>query len=195
MWNTVNQICLQYRSYSVYQGNRSVADKVRSGFHGNHFVFLMVSSHIHFHCCILHVILVVLTGYINTLRQNGRRFADDVFKCIFLNENIWISIKITLKFVPKGPVNNIPALVQIMAWRRTGDKPLYETMMASLLTHICVTRPQWVKIVPILHDDIIKWKHFWHYWPFQRGIQRWQVNSPHKGQWYGALMFSLIPAE
>ena len=40
--------------------------------------------------------------------------------------------------------NNIPALVQIMAWRRPGDKPLSERMIVSLLTHICVTRPQWV---------------------------------------------------
>ena len=54
---------------------------------------------------------------------------DDVFKCNFLNENVWIPIKISLKFVPKGPINNIPALVQIMAWRRTGDKPLSEPMM------------------------------------------------------------------
>ena len=42
-------------------------------------------------------------------------------------------------------MNNIPALVQIMAWRRPGDKPLSEPMMVSLPTHICVTRPQWVK--------------------------------------------------
>ena len=83
---------------------------------------------------------------INTLRlrQNGRHFADDVFKCIFLNENVWISIKFSLKFVPKGPIYNNPALVQIMAWRLSGDKPLSEPMMVSLLTHICVTRPQWV---------------------------------------------------
>ena len=77
---------------------------------------------------------------INTLRprQNGRRFADDVFKGIFLNENVWISINISLKFVPKGPINNIPALVQIMAWRRPGDKPLSEPVMVRLLTHIWV---------------------------------------------------------
>ena len=83
----------------------------------------------------------------NTLRprQNGRHFADDIFKCIFLNENIWIPIKISLKFVPKGSINNIPALVQIMAWRRLGDKPLSEPMMVRLPTHICVTRPQWVR--------------------------------------------------
>ena len=85
---------------------------------------------------------------INTLRprQNGRHFADDPFKRIFLNETLRISIKISLNFVPKGPINNIPALVQIMAWCRPGDKPLSEPMMVSLLTHICVTRPQWVKI-------------------------------------------------
>ena len=80
-------------------------------------------------------------------RQNGRRLAHDVFKCIFLSENVWILIKISLKFVPRGPINNIPSLVQVMAWRRLGDKPLSETMMVELLTHICVTRPrpQWVK--------------------------------------------------
>ena len=77
-------------------------------------------------------------------RQNGRHFPDDSFKLILLNENVWISIEVSLKFVPKGPINNIPALVQIMAWRRPGDKPLSEPMMVSSLTHICVTRPQWV---------------------------------------------------
>ena len=82
----------------------------------------------------------------NTLRprQNGRHFADDIFKCSFLNENVWKPIKISLKFVPKDPINNIPVLVQIMAWRRPGDKPLSESMMVSILKHICVTRPQWV---------------------------------------------------
>ena len=44
------------------------------------------------------------------------------------------------------------------------------------------------------HDDVIKWKHFPRYWSFVRGIRRWPVNSPHKGQWRGALMFSLICA-
>ena len=57
---------------------------------------------------------------------------------VFLSENI----RISMKFVPTGPVNDIPALVQIVAWRRSGDKPLSEPMMVSLLTHICVARPQ-----------------------------------------------------
>ena len=90
---------------------------------------------------------IVLISVVNTLRprQNGRHFANDIFKCIFLNQNALISLKISLKFVPKVRINNIPTLVQIMAWRRPGDKPLPEPMMVSLLTHICVTRPQWVK--------------------------------------------------
>ena len=83
----------------------------------------------------------------NTLRprQDGRHFADDIFKYIFLNENVWFPIKISLKFLPKRLFKNIPALVQIMAWRRSGDKPLSVPGMVSLPTHICVIRPQWDK--------------------------------------------------
>ena len=85
---------------------------------------------------------------INTLRprQNGRHFPDDIFKWIFLNEDVRISINISLKFVPRGPINNIPTLVQVMAWRQPGNKPLSEPMMVRLPTHICVTRPQWVNV-------------------------------------------------
>ena len=88
------------------------------------------------------------TFLLNTLRprQNGCHFADDTFNRIFVNENVRISIKFLLKLVPKGPINNNPAFVQIMAWRRSGDKPLSEPMMISLLTHLCVTQPQWVKL-------------------------------------------------
>ena len=74
--------------------------------------------------------------------KNGRLFADDTFERIFLNENIRISIKMSLKFVPRGQISNILALVLIMAWRRQGDKPLSEPMMVRSLTHICVIRPQ-----------------------------------------------------
>ena len=97
--------------------------------------------------------------WISTLRQrqNGRHFADNIFKCIFVNEDVRISIKISLKFVPKVPINNIPALVQIMAWRRAGDKPLSEPMLVSLPTHICVTRPQWVKFISASWDIALRW--------------------------------------
>ena len=106
--------------------------------------------------------------YINTLRprQNGCHFVD-MFKCIFLNENVWIPIKISLKFVPKGSINNNPALFQIMAWRRPSNKPLSEPMMVSSLMHICVTRPQWVNMQHFLmmtssngnifHVTVLKW--------------------------------------
>ena len=83
---------------------------------------------------------------INTLipGQNGCHFADDIFKCIFLNGNIRISLKISLKVVCKIRINNIPELFQIMAWRRPGDKPLSEPIMVSLLTHMCITQTQCV---------------------------------------------------
>ena len=103
--------------------------------------------------------LLVYFFLFNTLRprQNGRRFADDIFKCILLNENLWIPLMISLKFVPQVRINNFSALVQIMAWRRPGDKPLSESMLVSLPTHICVTRPQWVNVVSIVlaFSDII----------------------------------------
>ena len=93
--------------------------------------------------------LVSLHKIINRLRprQNGRHFAVDVFKYISLNENVWILLKISLKCVPKGPINNIPSLFQVMVWRRPGDKQLSEPMMVSLLTHIFVAWPQWVNQV------------------------------------------------
>ena len=72
----------------------------------------------------------------NIVARQNRRFADDIFKCILLNENLLISIRISLKFIPNGTVNIIPALVQIMAWRWLGGKPLSEPMMISLPTHI-----------------------------------------------------------
>ena len=62
-------------------------------------------------------------------RQNGRHFADDLFRCIFVNEKFCILIKISLKFVPKRPIDNNSALVWIMACRPIGNKPLSEPML------------------------------------------------------------------
>ena len=69
--------------------------------------------------------------WVNILRptRNDCNFANDLFKYIFLNENVWISINISLKFLSKGPIDNIPALVQIMAWCWPGDKPLSKPKM------------------------------------------------------------------
>ena len=69
--------------------------------------------------------------------KNGRNFPGDFFKRIFL-------IEISLEFVPRYPINNIPSLFQTMARRRPGAQPLSEPMMVILLTHVCITWPQWV---------------------------------------------------
>ena len=95
---------------------------------------------------------------VNTLRprQNGRLFADDIFKYISVNENVWISIEMSLKFVPKGAISNIPALVQKMAWRR---QTIIWTQMTISLTDICATRPQWVNcsyLRPLSHRVLKK---------------------------------------
>ena len=99
---------------------------------------------------------------INTLkpRWNGLHFADNIFKRIFFNENVWISIKISLKFVPGDQINNILALVQIMAWRRPGDKPLSEPVMISLPTYICFTGPQWVKLL-VMEENLSALSSIW----------------------------------
>ena len=55
--------------------------------------------------------------------------SDDIFECIFLNENYWISIQISLKVLPRNPIDNKPALVPVMVWRQIGDKPLPEPML------------------------------------------------------------------
>ena len=52
---------------------------------------------------------------------------DDIFKCIFLNENVWISIKVSFEFVPKVPINNIPALVQIIGLTPTRRQAIIGT--------------------------------------------------------------------
>ena len=58
-------------------------------------------------------------------------FANNIFKCIFKSKKFCISSQISLKFVPKGPIDNRSALVQVMACRLTGDKPLPEPMLTQ----------------------------------------------------------------
>ena len=83
------------------------------------------------HFCTKPLYWMFSVKFLKTLRprQHGRHFADDIFKRIFLNENVWILIEFSPKFVPEGPIDNIPSVVQIMAWRRPGDKPLSEPMV------------------------------------------------------------------
>ena len=63
--------------------------------------------------------------------QNGRHCTDDTFEHIFMNEKFFISIQISLKFVPKGPIDNKAVLFQVIAWRREGDKPLPKSMLTQ----------------------------------------------------------------
>ena len=57
-------------------------------------------------------------------------FADNISKCIFLNEKNCTFVPISIEYTPKGPIINMPVLVQMMAWHRTGDKPLSEPVVA-----------------------------------------------------------------
>ena len=93
--------------------------------------------------------LKLLSFILSILTHWGRDKMAAIFQTTFSNAFSWMKMfKFRLRFhwslFPRVPINNIPALVQIMAWRRPGDKPLSEPMMVNLLTHICVTRPQWV---------------------------------------------------
>ena len=63
--------------------------------------------------------------------QNGLHFTDNILGCIFVDEKFYILTKISLKFVPKGPIDNNPALVKIMAWCQIGDKPLSQSMLTQ----------------------------------------------------------------
>ena len=107
-------------------------------------------------------------------RQNGHHFPDDIFQWIFVNENAWIFIKSSLKFVPTGSINNIPALFQIMAWCRPGAKPLSEPMMVSLwhiyaslglheLTHS--------SLVALLVKEMCCWTERSHYQKFRTNVK------------------------
>ena len=70
-----------------------------------------------------------------------------------------ISIKISLKFVAEGPLNNIPALVQIMAWRRQGDKPLFEPMMADVYASLSLNKLSAIHLQVRTSDDEVRVPH------------------------------------
>ena len=63
--------------------------------------------------------------------ENVRHFTDDRFKCNFMNEKCSILIQMSLKFVPKGSMDSKSVLIQVIAWRRKGDKPLSEPMLTQ----------------------------------------------------------------
>ena len=68
--------------------------------------------------------------------QNGRHFTDDIFKCVSMNEKLCILIWISIKFVLKGLIDKKSPLAEVMAWCRSGDKPLPQPMLTQFTTHI-----------------------------------------------------------
>ena len=99
----------------------------------------------------------------------------------------WCKKDVTPLLTHKGNVSL--ALTHRNIFATFGNVPREKIRMwESLWTHLASLSPTH------LHDDVIKWGHFARYWPFVRGIHWSPVNSPHKGQWRGALMFSLICA-
>ena len=125
------------------------------------------------------------------LEQNGRLFGDKIVKWIFLQIKCGILIQSSLEF-------NLQ-MVQLTKVCICA-KPFPELMMFRC-THLCksIFPAHWIHLqkycthwIVGIHDDVIKWKHFPRNWPFVWGIHRSPVNSPHKGQWRAALMFTLI---
>ena len=105
--------------------------------------------------------------------RSGGNIADDHFMTVLWSQYIFALIEFYWNMFPLGYI----ALRRRTRWEQR------DTRIASPLTSLHVR---------CFHDDVIKWKHFPRHWPFVRGIPRQPVNSPHKGQWHGALMFSLI---
>ena len=104
------------------------------------------------------------------LGENGRHFVDGISNCTFVDEFI-------------APWSQF-------LWIIANFADIYS--LESNLQKFSISYGY--GFAPSVHDDVIKWKHFLRYWPFVRGIHRSPVNSPHKGQWRGSLMFCLIRA-
>ena len=109
----------------------------------------------------------------------------------FLDRNVWCFSQSSLKFLPKSPIDHTSATVQVMVRCRVWVTYLVKWAIWGLAAP-CHDFSILRLFIAFAHDDVIKWKHFPRYWPFVRGIHRSPVNSPHKGQSRGALMFSLI---
>ena len=125
----------------------------------------------------------------------GRDTIDAILQTTFSNAISWMKmLEFRLKFhwslFLKGPINNTPALGQIMAWRRPGEKPLSEPMMVILLTHICVTRPQWVKLILLMHNSSFYIKIiFWGMRILIRKI-RWSWDQVESYVWFSSAFGS-----
>ena len=95
---------------------------------------------------------------------------------------------------PSSPLwrhcNALSSYYMLRPEKRTYDLQTFLTSSFEVYFYVFIKKS--FKFIPQGHDDVIKWKHFPLYWPFARGLHRSPVDSPHKGQWRGPLMFSLI---
>ena len=133
----------------------------------------------------------------NALGPPRHIFAGDIFGIDLLDENWYILIHISVKFASNDSLEHKSSLNQVMVgclfrhqtirWTNTDFKLVggFSNKLQGSVNQI---------INFLWHDDVIKWKSFPRYWPFVRGIHRFPVNSPHKDQWRGTLMLSLICA-
>ena len=121
--------------------------------------------------------------------QNDRHFADDIFSYIFVNEMFSILVKISLKFVPKNPNSNNPALVQIMAWLRINDKPLSEPML-TWFTDAYMRQGRWAKLNVSTYPVIVIASWLLLSGLYQSGI--WLKYSKLKLNFYGTWWFDCM---
>ena len=136
------------------------------------------SYHLFIYICIYTYIYIYIyreremlgnSNCINTLRprQNGHHFPDNIFKCTFLKENVWISIKIPLRLVPKGPINNI----QIMTWCQSGDKPLKP--INDKYMSLCLNEVKWISGLLFTYSYMQTHRNLCRYSSFSA----WKVNQ------------------
>ena len=176
-----------------------------SGCSNNPTVFVLFSLYINWNfsncvkCFLSKIVLHLPTGLSCTLvqwwigklrqRQNYRPFVDAIFVDPFSSFKIIVfCIPIPLRFISHDPINTKPVLVQIMAWRRTSGCTRMAT--GSQQTKAYLQQTSFIRFGCMMTSK--RYKKNPRYWPFVREIHRSPVNSPHQGQWRGALMFSLI---
>ena len=124
--------------------------------HSKNFGCKMSAILFRFQCVNCHKLLnPLLSKPPKSLTHWGRDKMATILQTTFSNAFSWILLNISLKFVPKVWNKNITTLVQIMSWCWPGTKPLFEPVMVSLLMHICVTRPQWVKQITQMYHCIL----------------------------------------
>ena len=149
--------------------------------------------------CVCETVMFRIHPNLTQLDQNKMSaILQTTFEMHFLEWTIRILIKISMKFVPNGKIDNESAIGPIRLGAEHATSHYLKQWWSCSRKHIhhsaLMSERVYGHIPKSMHDDVIKWKHFLRYWPSVRGIHRSPVDSPPKGQWRGALMFSLTCA-